>query len=158
MLRDWEGWSAELLESHISFPQLCFFRSQHNNQSWVAALTTVLDVCCLVITRIEDGPVPTARLTFAMARHAVIDLCAVLNLRPLPPPAERLPPTEEKRLGSLLSRAAVRLRTDEASAAEFASLRATYEPYVYALSNRVMMPLPSWVPAEGMEEHWHIMS
>src|SRR5271166_1387221 len=148
VLRESESWSAELLESHISFPQLCFFRSQHNNQSWVAALTTILDVCCLVLTRIEDGAAPTARLTFAMARHAVIDLCAVLNLKPIPPPVDRLPPEEEARLERFLADVAVRFRVDEASAAEFATLRATYEPYVYALSERVMMPLPGWIPAD----------
>ena len=82
LLRDWERWSAELLESHISFPLLSYFRSQHDKQSWVAALTTILDVCALVVARIEDTSRPTARLTFAMARHAVVDLCAIFRPRP----------------------------------------------------------------------------
>jgi hypothetical protein len=154
-LRDWEVWSAELMESHISFPQLCYFRSQHNDQSWVAALTMVLDVCCLVIARMKDGPVPRARLTFALARHAVIDLCAVLSLNPMPGPADRLGPDEAERLERFLSKVGVRLRSDESSIAEFASLRATYEPYVQALSSRVMMPLPEWVPREGAVDHGH---
>jgi len=155
VLRDWERWSAELLESHVSFPQLSFFRSQHTNQSWVAALTAILDACCLVITRMEDGPTPTARLTFAIARHAVIDLCAVLRLKPLPPHADRLPAVEGKRLESFLSTVDVRLRSDEASLKEFTALRATYEPYVHALSNYVIMPLPEWVPLEGPRDDWH---
>src|SRR3989454_11392241 len=96
LLRDWERWSAELLESHVSFPVLSYFRSQHDNQSWVAALTTLLDVCALVITRIEDGPALTARLTFAMARHAVLDLCAIFHLTPAPPAVDRLAPAEAK--------------------------------------------------------------
>src|SRR5437867_10284010 len=69
--RDWERWSAELLESHVSFPVLSYFRSQHDNQSWVAALTTILDVCAVVVARIEERPMPTARLTVEIARHAV---------------------------------------------------------------------------------------
>ena len=56
LLRNWERWSAELLESHVSFPLLSYFRSQHDNQSWVAALTTVLDVCALIIARIDGRP------------------------------------------------------------------------------------------------------
>jgi hypothetical protein len=36
LLDDWERWSAELLESHVSFPVLSYFRSQHDNQSWVS--------------------------------------------------------------------------------------------------------------------------
>src|SRR5207247_1525761 len=85
------------------------FRSQHDNQSWVAALTTILDVCSLVVARIEDKPVPTARLTFAMARHAVVDLCAVFRLKPTPLVVDRLPPSEEKRLEPFLAAAEGRL-------------------------------------------------
>src|SRR5262249_42754273 len=40
-LVEWERWSAELLESNLSFPVLSFYRSQHDNQSWVGALTTI---------------------------------------------------------------------------------------------------------------------
>ena len=98
LLSDWERWSAELLESHVSFPVLSYFRSQHDNQSWVAALTTILDSCCLAIARVENAPVRTARLTFAMARHAVVDLCHVFHREPLPPASDRLPPSEEERL------------------------------------------------------------
>jgi hypothetical protein len=153
-LRDWESWSAELMESHISFPQLCYFRSQHNNQSWLAALTVVLDVCCLMVARMKDGPVPRARITLASARHAVIDLCAVLNLSHMPG-ADRLGPAGTERLESFLTKVGVRLRTEESSVTEFAALRATYEPYVQALSKHVMMPLPNWVPWEGEQDHGH---
>ena len=48
-LRDWESWSAQLMESHLSYPVLCYFRSQHDNQSWLAAFTAVLDVSALMI-------------------------------------------------------------------------------------------------------------
>jgi hypothetical protein len=121
LLRDWERWSAELLESHISFPVLSYFRSQHDNQSWVAALTTVLDVCALIVARIGERPVTTARLTFAMARHAVVDLCAVFRLEPASPPRDRLPAAEDKRLEGILAAVNVRLRSDEASVAKFMS-------------------------------------
>jgi hypothetical protein len=158
LLRDWERWAAELLESHVSFPVLSYFRSQHDNQSWVAALTAILDVCSVVVARIEDRPVPTARLTFAMARHAVVDLCAVFHLKPTPPPADRLPPSEEKRLESFLAAVDVRLRADEASVAKLRALRAMYEPYVQALSSFLIMPLPEWIPPEGAQDSWHTMA
>ncbi len=158
LLRDWEGWSAELLESHVSFPVLSYFRSQHDNQSWVAALTTILDVCSLIVARIEDRPVLTARLTFAMARHAVVDLCAVFRLKPAPPAVDRLSPSEEKRLETFLAAVDVRLRADEASVAKFRALRAMYEPYVQALSSFLIMPLPEWAPPEGVSDSWHTMA
>jgi hypothetical protein len=154
LLRDWEHWSAELLESHVSFPVLSYFRSQHDNQSWVAALTTILDSCCLAITRVEDAPVRTARLTFAMARHAVVDLCAVFHRVPLPPAADRLPAAEELRLESALASAGYRLRAREECAAKFSSMRAMYEPYVNALAVFLLMPLPDWVPPEEARDNW----
>src|SRR5262249_23996992 len=123
LLRNWERWSAELLESHISFPVLSYFRSQHDNQSWVAALTPVLDVCALIVARMDGGqPVTMARLTFAMARHAVRDLCAVFRLEPAAPAGDRLPAAEEKRLETVLAGVGVRVRPDEASVAGFIAL------------------------------------
>ena len=154
LLRGWERWSAELLESHVSFPVLSYFRSQHDNQSWVAALTTILDACALVVARIENGPTRTARLTFAMASHAVKDLCAVFHLKPAFPLSDRLPDEERERLETFLAKSGFRLRGDEKSVAKLARMRAMYEPYVYALAVFLMMPLPTWVPHEDAQDNW----
>jgi hypothetical protein len=69
----------EMLETHISYPILCYYRSQHDNQSWLAALTAVLDTCALLITTIdsskeEDASTRQAQLTFAIGRHTLVDL------------------------------------------------------------------------------------
>jgi hypothetical protein len=93
-----------------------------------------------------------------MARHAVVDLCAVFRLKPTPPPVDRLPPSEENRLESFLAAVAVRFPADEASVAKFRALRAMYEPYVQALSSFLIMPLPEWVPPEGVKDNWHAMA
>src|SRR5580658_3163455 len=90
VLRDWERWAAELLESHISYPVLSFFRSQHSNQSWVGALTAMLDVSSLILTGIEGVHPGQAKLTFAMARHAAVDLAQVVNARYDATASERL--------------------------------------------------------------------
>ena len=90
VLRDWERWAGELLESHISYPVLSFFRSQHSNQSWLGALTTMLDVTSLVLTGIDGVHPGQAKLTFAMARHAAVDLAQVVNARYDPAAPERL--------------------------------------------------------------------
>src|SRR5258706_1800331 len=82
-LRDWEMWAADLMESHLSYPVLCFFRSQHDNQSWLAALSTVLDVCSLVMVGVDGVPKWQAQLTFKMARHALVDISQIFNTSPL---------------------------------------------------------------------------
>jgi hypothetical protein len=83
LLIEWERWSAELLESHISYPLLCYFRSQHNNQSWLSALTAILDTSSLLIAGVRGQEARQAQLTFAMARHALVDLAQIFNLRPI---------------------------------------------------------------------------
>jgi hypothetical protein len=155
LLAEWERWSAELLESHVSFPVLSYFRSQHDNQSWVAALTTILDVCALSISGLEKAPARSARLTFAMARHAVVDLCAVFRLPPLPPSPDRLPAPELARLRQFLAAAGVRLREGEAAESKLNALRAMYEPYVNTLGQFVIMTLPDWVPPPDAPDSWH---
>ena len=79
LLVEWERWSAELLESHISYPLLCYFRSQHTNQSWISALTAMLDASALLIAGVRGHEARQAQLTFAMARHAVVDLAQIFS-------------------------------------------------------------------------------
>ena len=50
---DWERWAAEVLDSHVAYPLLGFFRSSHDNLSWISALGTVLDAASLVLTTIS---------------------------------------------------------------------------------------------------------
>lgn len=156
LLREWERWSAELLESHISFPVLAFYRSQHDNQSWVAALTTILDACALVIAAVEGGPVRDARLTFAMARHAVADMCNVLGRKPQRPEPDRLPPGELVRLRQTLEFAGVTLKAGEAAERQLSDLRAMYEGHVNALATFLVMPLPRWLPPAVVRDNWQM--
>ena len=153
LLQEWEIWSADLLGIQISFPVLAYFRSQHDNESWVAALTTVLDVCALIISGMENAPKRAARLTFAMARHAVVDLAMIFHLHPRHPP-ERLPDEDRKRLYEAL-RAAGRPMTEGPDVDErLKRLRSMYEPWIYALSEHLLMPLPPWVPPVGAKDNW----
>jgi hypothetical protein len=153
-LQEWEEWSAELLETHVSYPVLALFRSQHDNQSWLQALTTVMDVCALVISSADGVPVRQAELTFAMARHSVVDLCQVLDAPPRPPTEDRLPPADLARLQALLRDAGIRLRDDQAAARKLAALRAMYEPYVTSLSRRFLLDLPPWMAPSGARDNW----
>src|SRR5262249_34294585 len=110
LLHEWERWSADLMETHLSYPVLCYYRSQHDNQSWLAALTTILDACALVIVGIDGAPARQARLTFAMARHAVVDLAQIFNVRPRASEPDRLLPDDLMQLRAILSAAVINLR------------------------------------------------
>src|SRR5215469_11568056 len=154
VLRDWERWAAELLESQISYSVLSFFRSQHSNQSWVGALTTMLDVTSLVLTGIEGVHPGQAKLTFAMARHAAVDLAQVVNARYDAAWPDRLPDEDFERLRSALEGVGLRLKSDEAARAKLARLRGMYEPYVHSTARNLMVTLPPWRPAEQVRDNW----
>ena len=155
-LSGWERWAAELMESHLSYPVLCYFRSQHDNQSWVAAMTTILDTCALVIVGRGGSQAWQARLTFAMARHAIVDIAQVFRTAPTTRHASkgRLSHADFQRLISL-----IRLDqgwTEDLTDAEhkLTELREMYEPYVAALSEYLVMTLPPWILAEDAIDNW----
>lgn len=156
LLADWEQWSAELLESHVSYPMLGYFRSQHDNQSWLAALVSILDMCALTMTLLEDDPPFQAGLTFAIARHAVVDLRQALNAREEKAQTDRLPEDRLGPLRDLLSEAGLRVRDDEASVDALAKLREMYEPHAGALADQLLMPLPPLVPDRQPRPDWQV--
>jgi hypothetical protein len=156
VLHEWEHWSAELLESHLSYPVLCYFRSQHDNQSWLGSLTTILDTCALVLVGVGDTPTWQAKLTFAMARHAVVDLAQIFRTMPTTPEpgACRLMPGDLERIREILEKNNTNLRDGEEAEKKLAELRAMYEPYVCALSEMLLMPLPPWIVGTEAIDNW----
>jgi Ion channel len=70
----WERWIAEVLDSHVAYPLLGFFRSSHDEVSWISALGTVLDTASLVLTTIEGVPRGQAELAKKMGAHLVEDI------------------------------------------------------------------------------------
>jgi hypothetical protein len=154
IFRDWERWCANLLSSHISYPVLVFFRSQHPNQSWVSALTAMLDVTSLIMTGVGNLHPDQAKLTFAMARHAAVDLSQVVNAQYSPHDAERLTDEDLEGLRTSLIQRGVAFSQGAEAAERLAELRLLYEPYLQALSRRLLMPLPAWVPTDHKKDNW----
>jgi len=153
LLRDWEGWSAELLESHLSYPVLCYFRSQHDNQNWLAALTTILDACVLVIVGLENVPRRQAQLTFAIARHAVVDLAQIFAAEPLRG-QDRLGVEQLSELRAALAEAGWKLEEGSAAEAKLEKLRGMYEPFVISLARYLRFALPGWFPPASRRDNW----
>jgi hypothetical protein len=153
-LAEWERWGAELLESHLSFPVLSYYRSQHDNQSWLAALTAVLDTCALLLVGSKQCNTFQAQLTFAMARHAAVDLALVFRRPPIPPDPDRLSAERLARLRDLLREAGLPLRDGPAVDERLAELRAMYEPFVNALADFFLFTLPPILPDKPPVDNW----
>jgi hypothetical protein len=154
IFRDWERWSADLLANHLSYPVLSFFRSQHSNQSWLGALTVMLDITSLVLTGIDGIRPDQAKLTFAMARHAAVDLAQVVNAHYDQHSYERLTREEQKRLRETLAANGLRLRSDDYADEKLTKLRMLYEPYVQAIALNLLITLPPWILAEKKKDNW----
>jgi Ion channel len=158
LFKDWEFWAADLMESHLSYPVLAFFRSQHDNQSWIAALTAILDSCALVKAGIEDTCKRQAELTFAIARHAVVDLSQVFKTHPRAMPHNRLPVEELRRIREMLAQLGWKVRDGEEVGERLAELRKMYEPYLFALAEYLNLSLPPWNPAAKGKDNWQTMA
>ena len=154
LLHEWEHWSAELLEGHLSYPVLAYFRSQHDNQSWLAALTAILDTCALIIVGLEGACELQAELTFAMARHAVIDLSLVFRTGPIDPDPDRLPQERLVKLRFLLASKGQKLQGGEAADRKLQELRLLYEPYINALATHFQISLPPWIAEDNRVDNW----
>jgi Ion channel len=154
LLRDWERWSAELLESHISYPVVSYFRSQHSNESWLGALTALLDTSALLVSSMDDPCTQQARLTFAMCRHTVVDLAQVFYATPRATAADRLPPSEMARLRASLIESGYRLRQGPDVNEKLIRLRSMYEPYVNALALYLYVDIPPWILAKERIDNW----
>jgi hypothetical protein len=172
ILAEWEDWASDLLETHLSYPVLAYYRSQHEDQSWVAALAMVLDACALVLAcgrglvgEEREQLAEQAAFTFAMARHAAVDLAQVFFIPTSTAfaPDTRLPSAERARLVDLLAVVGGPADGDsdgdlEGMVATLNELRALYEPYLVGVATLFLMALPPWVPALGALDDWQTTS
>ena len=154
-LKDWEYWCSELLESHISYPAVAYFRSQHSRQSWVSALTAILDLAALVETGMAGVPTWQAHVTFAMARHAAVDLTQVLHANPEAGP-DRLSDRDLEDLRRQLESAGLSPARSAEADRRLLDLRRSYEPYVNGLARALMMPAPPWRHDGAVRDNWEV--
>lgn len=164
-LHEWENWASDMMESTLSYPVLAFYRSQHDRESWLSSLITMLDTCALIrvcLDSAENGEANwhkplmwQAQLTFAMARHAVVDIALILKCPPKYCPEDRLPAEDLRKIEALLRRHNVTLCAAHDEDERLRRMRREYEPYVYALAERLLLALPSWLPPENSKgDNW----
>jgi Ion channel len=153
-LGEWERWAADLLQSQLSFPVLGFYRSQHDNQSWLAALTTVLDTCAVILTQVKDVNTYQAQVTFAMARHAAVDLALILRAKPPVAAKERLTSEQFTALRSAMKSAGVSLGDGSDAEEALSKLRYEYEPFLQGLGERLLLNVPPLMSEDGVPDNW----
>lgn len=155
VLEDWERWSAELMESHLSYPVLAYFRSQHDNQSWLGSLIVILDLCSLFMVGLEGVCQYQAKMTFAITRHALVDLSQIFNAPPASDGSyDRLPSEELAALRLFIEQNGFRFSNGNNAEVELTRLRALYEPYAFSMARFLQVELPPWIKHGTVKDNW----
>ena len=155
LLREWEVWGSELLESHLSYPMLVYYRSQHDSQSWLSALTAVIDACALILVGIEGTQPLQARMTFTMSRMVIVEMARSFAVTPSRHDGgDRLDDTDYRLLADTMAGCGLHWKNDADAQQTLAALRATYEPLLDALAARLLLKLPPWTAVGDIIDNW----
>ncbi len=139
---EWEHWAVEVLDSHVAYPLLGYFRSSHDNLSWISALGTVLDAACLVLTTISGIPRGEAKLFKRVGTHLVED---IYNLGFRTGEATNLDRSDFDAACARLAEAGYRIESTDTSWPAFEAARATYAPRLEAMARYWATPATSWL-------------
>jgi hypothetical protein len=140
---EWKGWSAEVLESHLAYPILAYFRSSHDNESWISAIGAILDATVLVLTTVEEVPRGPARLMYGVGTHLVEDLSWFFRFSHLHEVGiERF---EFDQACERLTEAGYTLTDPEIAWAKFSELRAAYAIPLNDMARYWSIPPSLWI-------------
>jgi Ion channel len=151
LFRDWQSWAAEVLDSHLAYPILAYFRSSHDNDSWISSLGAVMDASTLVLTTIKDGPKGWAKLSRSVGGHCLEDLVAYFRLPSEPQVGVERAEFDEAR--RRLERAGFVLEDADRSWESFARLRQEYAGRVNALALYWATPPAQWIGDRSPLKH-----
>jgi len=153
-LHEWERWCAEILESHLSYPILTYYRSQHERQSWLGTLTAILDVSALLLVGFEGVTTPAIRFTFAIARHTAVDLAYFYGIPPKKSKRDRLASADFARMHAALTEVGLKLQHEKDAEQRLSEIRQMYEPFITTLADHLLLNLPPWIAAIKMADDW----
>ena len=80
LYEDWERWSADVAESHSSYPSLVRFRSPEPHSSWIVSQLAVLDAAALHLAACPKSAPLTARLCVQMGFTCLRKLTRTLRI------------------------------------------------------------------------------
>jgi heme exporter protein D len=139
---EWERWMAEVLDTHVAYPLLGYFRSSHDETSWISALGAVLDAASLVLTTIEDVPRGQAEITKRVGAHLVEDISNIIGLAGDGSAVDReaFSPVYER-----LAAAGYQLVSEDDAWRSFEKARGTYAGRLEAIAEYWATPATLWV-------------
>jgi hypothetical protein len=145
IMREAEAWIAALMESHLAYPVLAYFRSSHDEQSWIGTLGALLDASLIADTVLEEDDRGEARICYAIARHAVGDLSRFFALSRPSTGNCGISREDFDRACDRLRAVGYVLRQRDAAWSEFSAMRAEYAGPLNAMAHFFRIPPVQWI-------------
>lgn len=154
MFDDWRAWASSVLESHLAYPILVYFRSSHDNEAWLNSFGAVMDAAVLVISTVDDDAEGAARLMFTVGNHLVEDLSWYFRLKASDQPLLEF--AEFERAIERLTSAGHTPRPSAAAWPEFARMRAKYAVQLRDMTERLAIIPAHWIGDRSYVPHQRV--
>jgi hypothetical protein len=136
-------WMAQVMETHLAYPVLTYFRSTHDSISWIGVFGTILDGSTLAITTLDIPTKGEALMVNRLGRHFVKDFSEYFAFEAGGDAGvER---SEFDLAYDRLGAAGLPLRDRDTAWKQFAELRSTYAGPLNAMAQYWRIPPSQWV-------------
>ncbi|HEY7982475.1 MAG TPA: potassium channel family protein [Candidatus Eremiobacteraceae bacterium] len=146
-----QAWTAEILDTHLAYPMLFYFRSSHDHASWIAALGAALDAATLLVTAVADEASGQATLLVDIGTHAMHDIASYFRMPYEGGAGVERPEFVDAR--ARLARAGYSLRDEETSWKEFCRLRSRYAEALNGIARYWAIPPAQWIGDRSAVRH-----
>jgi hypothetical protein len=141
--REGETFISEVMETHLAYPILIYFRSTHDLQSWIGTIGALLDASSLLLTTVDLEGVGPAKMLNQLGRHLVGDFRDYFAFEAaVHPGIER---GEFAAAYAQLGAAGLPLRDLEPAWRQFSALRASYAYPLNELARYFRIPPAQWI-------------
>ena len=149
---EWRAWSAAVLESHLAYPVLLYFRSSHDNEAWLNSFGAVMDAAALMISTVDEDEEGPARLMFTVGNHLVEDLAWYFQYGASS--ADPLVDREEfNEAVARLKAAGYQCHPSDAAWQYFTKVRGKYASRLSLMSQRLAITPANWIGDRSYVPH-----
>src|SRR6266852_2680824 len=142
---DWRQWAAAVLESHLAYPMLVFFRSSHDNEAWLNSLGAVMDAAILVMSTVEDKSEGPAKLMYRVGNHLVEDLSWYFRRWAGPADTPVIERFEFDEAWQRLKKAGYQCNSPDDAWTKFAKFRSNYASPINGLARALSIIPAQWI-------------
>jgi len=151
-----QQWAAEVMESHLAYPILAYFRSSHDYESWVGNLGTLLDAATLLMTATRTTARGQAYIFYGLGRHLAHDFVRYFGLDVQD--GIGIEREEFEQAYVRLAELGMEMREKDQAWKEFSELRLPYAGALSAMAAFWQIPPLQWIGDRSLVSAQHVRS